>query len=79
MAVLWQNLPTLGPGPRGHILREKNVQVLHQQNLKSISEPLGPEQAQTEGLGYISETGPSPFKVKPTTIKPNIVIASSFP
>ena len=55
MAVLWQNLPALGPGPRGHILRKKNVQVLHQQNLKSISEPLGPEQAQTQGLGYLRQ------------------------
>ena len=55
MAVLWQNLPALGAGPRGHILRKKNVQVLHQQNLNSISEPLGPEQAQTQGLGQSAE------------------------
>ena len=25
MAVLWQNLPALRPGPRGHILREKKM------------------------------------------------------
>ena len=55
MAVLWQNLPEFGSGPRGHILRKKDVQVLHQQNLKSISEPLGPEQAQTQGLGYLRQ------------------------
>ena len=55
MAVLWQNLPALGPGPRRHILKKKNVQVLHQQNLNSIYEPLGPEQAQTQGLGYLRQ------------------------
>ena len=55
MAVLWQNLPALGPGPRTHILKKKNVQVLHQQNLNSIYEPLGPEQAQTQGLGYLRQ------------------------